>query len=129
VKEIRSLIERANKYIKSAEVLIAQEDYESSVSRTYYAMFYSAEAILLTKDLSFSSHKGVISGFGEHFVKTGIFPREMGRELNRAFEKRQVGDYGHTFVISREEAEQVLAKGRVFIEEIVRKLKTENKLP
>jgi uncharacterized protein (UPF0332 family) len=123
------LIERANKYIKSAEVLIAQEDYESSVSRTYYAMFYSAEAILLTKDLSFSSHKGVISGFGEHFVKTGIFPREMGRELNRAFEKRQVGDYGHTFVISREEAEQVLAKGRVFIEEIVRKLKTENKLP
>jgi uncharacterized protein (UPF0332 family) len=92
-------------------------------------MFYSAEAILLTKDLSFSSHKGVISGFGEHFVKTGIFPREMGRELNRAFEKRQVGDYGHTFVISREEAEQVLAKGRVFIEEIVRKLKTENKLP
>ena len=68
MKEIKSLIERAKKYLKSAEILLKEEDYESSVSRTYYAMFYSAQAMLLTKGLSFSSHKGVISAFGEHFV-------------------------------------------------------------
>ena len=79
-------------------MLLKEEDYESSVSRTYYAMFYSVQAMLLTKNLSFSSHKGVISAFGEHFVKTGVLTREMGRELNRAFEKRQIGDYEYTFV-------------------------------
>ena len=68
--------------------------------------------MLLTKNLSFSSHKGVISAFGEHFVKTGIFPKEMGRELNRAFEKRQLGDYEYTFVISRTEAEEILKSGK-----------------
>jgi len=104
MKEIKSLIERAKKYLKSAGILLKEEDYESSVSRTYYAMFYSAQAMLLAKDMSFSSHKGVISAFGEHFVKTGVFPREMGRELNRAFEKRQIGDYEYTFVISGREA-------------------------
>jgi len=103
MKEIKSLIERAKKYLKSAGILLKEEDYESSVSRTYYAMFYSAQAMLLAKDMSFSSHKGVISAFGEHFVKTGVFPREMGRELNRAFEKRQIGDYEYTFVISGRE--------------------------
>lgn len=60
MKEIASLIERANRYLKSSEMLLDDGDYESSLSRAYYAMFYSVEAVLLTKELSFSSHKGVI---------------------------------------------------------------------
>lgn len=47
-----------------------------------------AEAILLTRNLSASSHKGVTSLFGEHFVKTGIFDREMGKALNDAYDKK-----------------------------------------
>jgi len=108
MKEVESLIKRAMKYLKSARILLEDGDCESSVSRAYYAMFYSAEAMLLTKGLSFSSHRGVISAFGEHFIKTGIFPKEMGKELNRAFEKRQLGDYEYTFVISEDEAMEIL---------------------
>ncbi|MFQ6062350.1 MAG: HEPN domain-containing protein [Methanosarcinales archaeon] len=128
MKEIASLIERARKYLKSAENLLEDGDYESSVSRTYYAMFYSAEAMLLTEGLSFSSHRGVISAFGERFVKTGIFPRDMGRELNRAFEKRQLGDYGYTFVISKDEAKEILEHGKDFTEKIVQHLKGRKRL-
>jgi len=56
VKEIQKLVKRALRYIKSAEMLLEDVDFESSVSRTYYAMFYCAEAALLTKKLSFSSY-------------------------------------------------------------------------
>jgi uncharacterized protein (UPF0332 family) len=118
MKETKALIERAQRYLRSAEILLADKDYESTVSRTYYAMFYSAEAALLTKDLSFSSHKAVIAAFGEHFIKTGVLPKEMGRELNRAFGKRQIGDYEYTFVISAEEAEQLLQSGKEFVDAI-----------
>jgi uncharacterized protein (UPF0332 family) len=128
MREISSLIERAERYLKSAGILLKDTDYESSVSRAYYAMFYSAQAVLLTKNLSFSSHKGVISAFGEHFVKTGIFSREMGRELNRAFEKRQVGDYEYTFVISKREAEEILESGKRFVEKVIQYLKAEKVL-
>ena len=128
MKEINSLIERAKRYLKSAEVLLGEGDYESSVSRTYYAMFYSAQAILLTKNLSFSSHKGVISAFGEHFVKTGIFPKERGKELNKAFEKRQLGDYEYTFVISKKEAEEILGNGYKFVDSINQYLKKKRML-
>lgn len=113
--EANALIEKAKRYIKSAKLLLEDGDFESAVSRTYYAMFYCAEAVLLTKELSFSSHKGVISAFGEHFVKTNVFPREMGRELNRAFGKRQLSDYEYTFVISVEDAEQLLKTGTQFV--------------
>ncbi|RLD18699.1 MAG: hypothetical protein DRI36_00745 [Caldiserica bacterium] len=123
MKEIRALLRKAKRYIKSAEVLIQEKDYASSVSRSYYAMFYCVEALLLTKKLSFSSHKGVISAFGEHFVKTGIFPKEMGRELNRAFEKRQLGDYEYTLVISKKDAESILISAKKFFKKIEKYLK------
>ena len=71
-------------------------------------MFYAAQAVLLIRGLSFSSHKGVISAFGQHYVRTGLFAREMGRELNRAFEKRQLSDYEFTFVIAQEEAAELI---------------------
>ncbi|KPL22794.1 MAG: hypothetical protein AMJ75_07415 [Phycisphaerae bacterium SM1_79] len=122
--ETTALIQKAQRYLKSAELLLEDKDYESSVSRTYYAMFYAAQAVLLTKNLSFSSHKGVISAFGEHFIKTGTFPKEMGRELNRAFEKRQIGDYEYTFVVSNEDAEQMLQSGKDFVNTITRWLNT-----
>ncbi|HHT9134539.1 MAG TPA: HEPN domain-containing protein [Candidatus Avalokitesvara rifleensis] len=123
MKEITSLIERADKYLKSSEMLLEEGDYESSVSRTYYAMFYAAEAVLLIKNLSFSSHRGVISAFGEYFIKTDIFPRDLGKEFNRAFEKRQLGDYEYTCVISKEEAREILEKGKDFVVKITEYLK------
>ncbi len=52
----------------------------------------------------------------------------MGRELNRAFEKRQLGDYEYTFVISKDEAEEMLASGKKFVEEVVQYLKEKDVL-
>jgi len=79
MKEIRDFMEKAEKFLTTAEHALNIGDHDSCVSRSYYAMFFMGEAALLTKGLSASSHKGVISLFGEHFVKTGIFDREMGR--------------------------------------------------
>jgi uncharacterized protein (UPF0332 family) len=100
--------------------LFEDGDYESSVSRSYYAMFYCAQAALLTKGMVFSSPRGVIAAFGEQFAKTGVFPRELGRELNRAFEKRQLGDYEAVSVVSNEDALEVLGQATEFCAEIER---------
>ncbi|MCB4755760.1 MAG: HEPN domain-containing protein [Elusimicrobia bacterium] len=122
MKEIDSLIKRAKRYLESAELLYRAGDYESSVSRIYYAMFYAVEAVLLKNNLSYSSHKAVISAFGERFIKTGVFPKEMGRELNRAFEKRQLSDYEYDFVISEEETVNILKSSQSFVEKIAQHL-------
>lgn len=111
-------MQRAEKALRSAELLLKETDFETSVSRSYYAMFYATEALLLTKNLKFSSHKSVISLFGEHFVKTGIFPSEMGRSLSKTFEKRLIGDYSFILEISQEDAEKVLKEAKGFVDEI-----------
>jgi uncharacterized protein (UPF0332 family) len=121
--EIESLVARSRKYLRSADILIKEGDYESSVSRTYYAMFYSIEALLLTKDISPSSHKGIISLFGEHFIKSGALPKEMSKELNRTFEKRQLSDYESDMVLSETEAVEILNGGQRFVERCISYLK------
>jgi len=61
--------------------------------------------LLLTKNLAPKSHSGLISLFGEHFIKTDIFSKEMGRHLNRAHDKRLIGDYGTSIIIKKNEAQ------------------------
>ncbi len=124
---MEALLQRAAKYLKSAKLLIKAEDYESAVSRTYYAMFFATEAALLSKGLTYAKHKGVISAFGKEFILQDIFPKEMGRELRRAYQKRQLSDYQYSFVIAKEEAEELLEKGQEFVEEIKNYLKKNSK--
>jgi len=118
LKEIRDLIEKSEKFLITAEQALNIEDYDSCVSRCYYAMFFMAEAVLLTKNLSASSHKGVISLFGEHFVKTKIFERNLGKALNDAYDKRLVGDYGVGFTVTELEAKDLLETAQNFVKKL-----------
>lgn len=108
MRKIQALIEKARRYLRSTELLIQDSDYDSAVSRAYYAMFYAAEAALLNKEMTFSSHKAVISAFGRYFVKTGIFDKQMGKDLNIIFDERQLGDYEPMFSISEDNARHAL---------------------
>jgi len=118
MNEINALIEKSHRFLRSAELLWRDGDSASAVSRLYYAMFFSAEAALLTKGLSHSSHKGVLSAFGEHFVKSGIFAKEMGRNLNLAFEKRQLGDYECTLSFDEDEVAGLMNNATDFVEAV-----------
>lgn len=90
-------------------------DTASSVSRAYYAMFLAAEAALLTRDIAANSHRAVIAAFGDAFVKDGPLPREDGRALHFAFERRLVADYDATVEFTREEARAILATAEAFV--------------
>lgn len=118
MREIRSLVEKAEKFLDTAKHVFDGGDYDSAVSRCYYAMFFMAEAVLLTKALQASSHKGVLSLFGEHFVKTGIFERGLGRALNDAYDERLLGDYGVGNTVTEEDARELLSIAQDFVQQL-----------
>lgn len=122
MKEVMDLVSKAAKFLKTAEVALTVGDYDSCASRCYYAMFFLAEAALLTKGLRASSHKGVIGLFGEHFVNPGIFGRGLGKVLNEAYDRRLRGDYATGFDIEEEEARRTLDEAREFVKEVRRYL-------
>lgn len=122
--ELRDLTEKAERFLRTAEQAMGIQDHDSCVSRCYYAMFFMAEAALLTRNLSSSSHRGVISPFGQHFVKTGIFDRLLGKTLNDAYDKRLIGDYGIGIAVTQNEAQRLLEAARDFVEKVKAYLST-----
>ncbi len=58
--EIKALLNKAEQFIRSAQLLRQHGDFASAISRLYYAMFYCAEALLLSKGLSYSKHGSVL---------------------------------------------------------------------
>lgn len=115
--EIKELINKAKRSINVAQKLYQDEEYDFSVSRAYYAMFYMAEAVLLTKDLSFSRHSGVISAFGQYFVKDGIFDEKYQKMLSEASKIRNIGDYDFNEKVSKKECEKEIKEAGEFLKE------------
>jgi len=48
------LLAKAKESLKAAELLFDNGYYDFSASRSYYSMFYATQAVLLSKNLSFS---------------------------------------------------------------------------
>ena len=114
-EEIKAMIEKSKRSMRSAETLRRDQDYDSAISRFYYAMFYAAEALLFSKGFTFSSHRGVISAFARHFVKTGLFSKEYYVSLNDAFEKRQISDYDFLIRADETTAADLIKKAGLFL--------------
>lgn len=51
---LRAIINKANRSLEAAKILLTGGGYESASSRAYYAVFHLMQACLLTKGLSYS---------------------------------------------------------------------------
>jgi uncharacterized protein (UPF0332 family) len=113
---LSDLLNKAKQSLSAARLLYSQEYYDFAASRAYYAMFYVAEAMLLTKDLAYSSHAGVIGSFGREFAKPGLVDAKYHRYLLDAEDRRNVGDYGIGSSLSIPQVEQSLTWAEEFIQ-------------
>ena len=112
------LLKKARESLQAARILEREEMHDFSASRSYYAMFYAVQALLLGKDLSFSKHSAVISAFGREFAKQAILPMEFHRYLIEAQEERNVGDYGIGPGISSADAQEQIDRADEMIRTI-----------
>ena len=88
----------------------------SVINRAYYAMFYSVLALLIFEPFSSSKHSGVLSYFNRRFVKSGLFPENLGRAINKAFDLRQRSDYREEVILTREQVSPYLDWATQFVD-------------
>ncbi|HHC25200.1 MAG TPA: HEPN domain-containing protein [Desulfobacterales bacterium] len=86
-------MERASESLEAAQLMLDNGMLTSAMNRIYYAMFYAVQAVLMTKDASFSKHGQVKGYFNKEFVHKGLFSVSLGKTYNKAFEYRQKFDY------------------------------------
>ena len=110
---------RAFETFDEALILAENKKWNATINRLYYASFYAVSALLLKSGLDSSSHDGVRTQFGLHFVKTGLIDKEKGRLFTKLFDFRQKGDNGDMFDFDEEIVQPLINQTKNFIDDIV----------
>jgi len=121
--EIEILIGKAKRRLDAAYHLLGEGFYEDAVSRAYYSMYFAAKALLLKRDITVKTHKGLLSKFGLEFVDEGVVEKYYGRALRIAEELREEADYSISREISKEEAEATVKDAEKFLVRIKEAIK------
>ena len=78
-------------------------------------MFHAATAALLYNGVERHSHQGIISAFGQMFVKSGQIEARFHRYLKESFDLRQESDYQPIVRLTAEQGREVLNWAREFV--------------
>lgn len=123
MSEFKKLLSLALEELDIAKLLLERRHYRTCLSRSYYSMYYATKALLLSKDLDVSTHKGTIRLFSQYFVKTSQFSSVWSKILSDAYELRQLSDYDADFTGTLAEAQMILEKAKAFIVEVEKVVK------
>jgi uncharacterized protein (UPF0332 family) len=108
-------LEQAAASLQAARRDLAADAYDLAADRTYYAMFYSADALLAERRLSFSSHGAVHGAFGKEFARTGDLDPKFHRWLLDAFDERQAATYDVSRHVTHERAQELVGQAVEFL--------------
>ncbi len=115
---VRYRLERADETIAEAKLLVSKGYYNATMNRLYYACFYAALALLVANGIATSSHAGVKTMLGLHFVSKGLLDKQFGKTFSRLFEIRHTGDYDDFVYCDKEMADEYTPKAEAFIQTI-----------
>ena len=93
-QEIQYLLNLADESHQVAKVLLDKGFIRFSAAQSYYTIFYLAQAMLLSKGLTFSKHSAVVASYGKEFARTGLLDPKFHRYIIDAQIVREAGHYG-----------------------------------
>jgi uncharacterized protein (UPF0332 family) len=112
---------RTDKAIETAgeaELAFKHNKLRLAENRIYYAIFYIVHALSITKGFSTSKHTTLKGWFNKEFIFTGKIDQKFYKIYNRAFDKRQEGDYDDFVTFEKEEVREDLKNMKLFLEEL-----------
>ena len=98
--------EKAKLALDDAAFLTDASKYGLAANRLYYALYYAASALLLSKGIVTKRHSGLIAQVHMNFVKTGFLTQEDGALFNVMFTLRHEDDYEDFIDVERADIEE-----------------------
>ncbi|MDE6008236.1 MAG: HEPN domain-containing protein [Muribaculaceae bacterium] len=114
-------IEKAYSSLTEAKSVVALDFWNLAVNRLYYAVYYISVALLISRGIETTTHKGAIRMIGYSFVKDGLLTPADSQLLGRLFSMRQTGDYEDLYDWKERDVVPLIPQVEEYIER-VRKL-------
>ena len=121
-------LERAKEEYETAQLLYKENKLLAANNRAYYSIFYSIRAVLAMEKIDFKKNKDVLAYFNKNYVKTEIFPRQIGRRIVLASKIREDSDYDDEYEPSSEATYSQIETSRELIELVEKYLKKYEKI-
>ncbi len=118
-------LERSEKSLHVARIVLEASEYSDSINRIYYACFYAVTALLLTNDITPKSHSGTKTMFHKHFALTNMIAPELTTFYSQIFTLRQEEDYSNFAGVNATTALEMFSKAEKFIQVIKSLINTE----
>ncbi len=119
VKELSKYrLERSREDLETAEENLASGKYRASVNRAYYAVFHALRAITALDRFDSGKHSGIIAFFNQHYVKPGIFDKEISKMIDSCYRLREKADYDDFFLAAKDDAVIQLEKAKRIMEAV-----------
>ena len=114
----KARINHAEECLREAELLFGAGEYKGAANRAYYAAFHSLRAVLILDEFDSKKHSGIIAKFGERYLKTGIFNKQISEYISSLFRIRTASDYDDFYVVSKEEAKSQFEKAKEIMRQV-----------
>ena len=117
VKDLARLrMQKAEEMLVAARKNLEQEEYKTSLNRSYYAIFHAMRSINSLDGFDSSKHSGVIAHFNQITLKTEKMNPKYSETVKKASYCREKSDYDDFYIVSKKETEEQLRSAEEFVE-------------
>ncbi|MCX6564134.1 MAG: HEPN domain-containing protein, partial [Candidatus Aminicenantes bacterium] len=74
-EEVKRYLQKSQRSLRVADELLAKGYFDDSCSKSYYVMFYAAQALLKNSGVDVIKHSAVVAKFGECLMNVKHYSR------------------------------------------------------
>lgn len=115
---VKQLIHKGEEKLESSQILLNNNQFDDSISRSYYATYLVSKALLLLLGSSPKTHSGTITMLSLKAIKEGILPETIGKDISQLLEARQNSDYAVFTYYDNSDAQEFLKKAQKIVSAI-----------
>lgn len=122
-------LKKARETYDEIGILISANRLNGAANRMYYAVFHAVCALLINDGIQVNTHRASHSLFSQHYIKTGILPKEYGQLYNQLQTMREESDYNCAYDVEMDELQQRLEPARQLLDDIEKMVGKSSKEP
>lgn len=119
-------LEVAKEDLETAKSNLREEHYRAANNRAYYSIYHAICAVFALENISYKRHKDTIANFNKSYVKTEIFPRELGKRIGKAEEVRHNSDYDDFYLVTKAETIKQVETAEILLNTVEKYIKNQS---
>jgi len=113
---VKKSLSKAENALDETRVLYSKGLLPGSISRSYYAIFHSAAAVLMSQHMEIIKPSAVVPFFDREVVKKGLIETSFQRMFANAYECFQMSEYDIYSDVDQHGANSMLDMSQAFYE-------------